>query len=174
MRTILIGNGSSLLWRTLGREIDAYDQVVRINRCYIEGYENYVGTRTDIWVVSLHGALKHFTWPNVMPQPRTILCYPYSSHADIMEKHKSKIDPSIEFMSLDTAKAIFEFTGGYYCSTGLTAAFMFRPCDIVGFDHFSGAKNHYGDDLTDPHSHSIEKEKQFFAAMEQLGYIRRL
>ena len=46
---IIIGNGQSILNNELQDEIDAFDIVVRINNYKINGYEHYLGTKTDIW-----------------------------------------------------------------------------------------------------------------------------
>ena len=54
MKTLVIGNGSSIREYKLGTEIDSYDVVVRFNRGYLEGikgYEEYVGNKTDILIV---------------------------------------------------------------------------------------------------------------------------
>ena len=53
MRIILIGNGCSATEEKLGKIIDTeLDLVLRMNRFKTEGFEEYVGSRTDIWVVS--------------------------------------------------------------------------------------------------------------------------
>lgn len=46
---IVIGNGSSLIDSSLGNKIDEFDEVIRINDFRIFGYEDDVGTKTDIW-----------------------------------------------------------------------------------------------------------------------------
>ena len=54
MKTLVIGNGSSVREHKLRNKIDSYDTVIRFNRGYFEGikgYEDYVGTKTDILVV---------------------------------------------------------------------------------------------------------------------------
>lgn len=49
MRVCVVGNGPSLLGSGLGSAIDSHDVVVRINDFVIEGHEEDVGTRTDVW-----------------------------------------------------------------------------------------------------------------------------
>lgn len=47
----MIGNGPAALSKKLGREIDEFQgQVWRINAYEIKGFEDYVGTRVDVWV----------------------------------------------------------------------------------------------------------------------------
>jgi len=49
MSIIIIGNGSSLLDIKNGSTIDNFDIVVRFNAYTINGYEDYVGTKTHYW-----------------------------------------------------------------------------------------------------------------------------
>lgn len=174
MKTILIGNGGSMLKRELGEVIDTYDCVVRMNRCHIAGFERHVGTRTDIWIISMHGGLGKFKWTHASPQPRTIMVYSLSQRDDVTVRLKPLFVDNIEIMPLTVAIETDEFAPGHYPSTGLTAAMMMKPCDIVGFDHWSDERTHYGDDDINPNSHPPERERELFNKLEQLGHIRRL
>lgn len=49
MSTIIIGNSPTALDSDMGKTIDAYDIVVRINNYETCGYEKQVGTKTDLW-----------------------------------------------------------------------------------------------------------------------------
>lgn len=51
---IVIGNGPSATSERVGKEIDAFGTIFRINRFRTIGYEAFVGTRTDIWY-TIHG-----------------------------------------------------------------------------------------------------------------------
>ena len=48
MNVVIIGNGSSVFSNKNGNKIDTFDYVVRMGTCIIEGYERYVGTKTDL------------------------------------------------------------------------------------------------------------------------------
>ena len=53
MKVLLVGNGCSATEHKLGKTIDSkFDLVLRMNRFKTEGYEEYVGSKTDVWVVS--------------------------------------------------------------------------------------------------------------------------
>jgi len=53
MKVLLIGNGCSATEHKLGKVIDSeFDLVLRMNRFKTEDYEGYVGSKTDVWVVS--------------------------------------------------------------------------------------------------------------------------
>lgn len=49
---IVIGNGTSVLKYRLGELIDSFEEVVRFNDFQIEGYEEYIGSKTTIWARS--------------------------------------------------------------------------------------------------------------------------
>lgn len=51
---VLVGNGPSALEKKVGHIIDSKDFVVRFNHYVLDGYEEYVGTRVDMWFVH-HG-----------------------------------------------------------------------------------------------------------------------
>jgi len=48
-KIIIVGSGSSVLDKELGKKIDSFDIVVRLNNYEIKGYEKYVGSKTTIW-----------------------------------------------------------------------------------------------------------------------------
>jgi hypothetical protein len=50
LKTIVVGNASSSLSYKLGHLIDEFDEVVRFNEFRILGFEEFVGTKTTIWV----------------------------------------------------------------------------------------------------------------------------
>ena len=56
-KLIIIGNGESVLNKKNGSYIDDFDVVIRCNECIIKGYEDYVGTKTDILSVASKGIL---------------------------------------------------------------------------------------------------------------------
>jgi hypothetical protein len=51
-KIIIIGGGGSLLQKKNGHKIDTFDYVVRMGDCKIKGYEEYVGTKTDMFRVA--------------------------------------------------------------------------------------------------------------------------
>jgi hypothetical protein len=59
MSVILVGNGESLLGSKMGEKIDSYDTVVRFDGLNIEGYEEDVGTKTDILVLDSYKFLRY-------------------------------------------------------------------------------------------------------------------
>ena len=49
MKVIIVGNATSLLKNKQGEFIDKHDIVIRLGGYKIEGYESFVGSKTDIW-----------------------------------------------------------------------------------------------------------------------------
>ena len=52
-KILVIGNGSSVMDNEFGPLIDLYfDTIIRFNRFKTKGYEKYVGTKTNVWIVA--------------------------------------------------------------------------------------------------------------------------
>ena len=45
---IIIGNGCSVLSKKNGNRIDKFSEVVRLGQFQINGFEDYIGSKTDI------------------------------------------------------------------------------------------------------------------------------
>lgn len=45
----VVGNSRSILEKKYGKEIDEHDIVIRFNNYVTKGYEEYVGTKTNVW-----------------------------------------------------------------------------------------------------------------------------
>lgn len=56
-RTVLVGNGPSLMHAELGEQIDSFDEVVRFNAFRIAGFEKHTGTKTTLWSTFGQGCL---------------------------------------------------------------------------------------------------------------------
>lgn len=50
--TIIVGNGRSVLGSHAGPAVDSFSTVIRFNDFQIDGFEEHVGQKTDMWVVS--------------------------------------------------------------------------------------------------------------------------
>lgn len=49
VRTVVMGQGTSVLAREYGPAVDRFEQVVRFNRFEVDGYERWVGNKTTTW-----------------------------------------------------------------------------------------------------------------------------
>ena len=65
MKAILIGNGCSATEHKLGSRIDTeFDLVIRMNRFVTKGFEEFVGTKTDVWASTDNYYVHHITQKN--------------------------------------------------------------------------------------------------------------
>lgn len=145
MKTIIVGNGGSLLGRGMGKHIDSYDCVVRMNRCVTAGFEADVGQGTDVWAVSYHGGIGRFDPPdNVRCSDVRWICFMRLQERGSLNCRELGFN-GFELNTHQSAAFVASVCGDYYCSTGILAVAQFMPCDVIGFDHWSG-KNHYSDD----------------------------
>jgi len=59
-KILLIGNAPSILSRECGEKIDNFEgKIARFNHYKIDGYERYIGTRTDILILGQLDATEH-------------------------------------------------------------------------------------------------------------------
>jgi hypothetical protein len=50
MKVVIIGNSSNILQSKNGNLIDSFDKIIRLGQFVISGYEEHVGTRTDVCI----------------------------------------------------------------------------------------------------------------------------
>jgi hypothetical protein len=148
-KILLIGNGGSLLKRRLGVFIDEFDgEVARFNDFEIKGYEQYIGTRTDLWIISEKYKNKERLDINKLVIP---------------EKFTQKLRKK-------------SFTASP--TLGARAAQWFIEKDyevwIIGIDHFQGELSHYfGSCITSIMDHSAQEDKAFFDRLILEGKVKR-
>lgn len=51
---VIVGNSSNVLSNKNGKFIDSLDCIIRFNHAKVEGFEDYVGSRTDIRFINVH------------------------------------------------------------------------------------------------------------------------
>tara|TARA_R110000824_G_scaffold31867_13_gene103431 strand:+ start:2302 stop:2883 length:582 start_codon:yes stop_codon:yes gene_type:complete len=77
---IIIGNGGSNLDKKNGKEIDKFTKVVRLGQFHLDGYEDYVGKKTDI-ISTSHWKLNR----KRLAKTKTIICVPFYSKESYKE-----------------------------------------------------------------------------------------
>tara|TARA_E500000318_G_C3562034_1_gene213921 strand:+ start:882 stop:1382 length:501 start_codon:yes stop_codon:yes gene_type:complete len=162
---ILVGNGSSLLERTKGDEIDSYNKIVRFNSFKIKGFKDHVGSKTNVWftVNRTHiNRIHDFDEVYFHSWAREENCLLY---ADFLKFR------SVEKIKQETIKE----TGMHNPSTGLIAIFHFlkehRQIDLIGFDWWVRDKHHYGDDEKRGTLHDPKKELQIISKLKNVKMI---
>lgn len=165
---ILIGNGSSVLDRQLGKIIDSFGRVIRFNSFKLSGFEDNVGTKTTDWYNTRLFSEGDFRFH--------IAYYRYVFHSWSWNKRPIKYEEMFSLVMADiksstnekTTIEMTDFLGEKYkwFSTGAIAAWeMLKEFDRVhlfGFDWWERTKHHYGDGEIRGVVHKPDMEKRFF------------
>lgn len=195
MKTLLIGNGPSALEQKMGKRIDSneFDIVIRFNRGHKqdngkinEGYEEYVGTRCDYWVVSdlrTHLAIKrHQEYSGIF------ICTPKFKWNDNIAKAIENKYENIKFVPPiyeDHINSIVNFSPKWPSTGILGIEFITNHFDevyIYGFDTYDVKYNtiHYFEDKENKYKninnkdHSPLKEKEYLSYMLKNNKIKTL
>jgi hypothetical protein len=157
-RIVLVGNGCGVLEKEKGNEIDAFDGVIRLGTYKIEGFEKYVGEKTD-FCITAHWKLDL----DRLKTTKTFITFPvFSSYYDepTIDRIRGEIMSSITdeqrlnimyFMTRADALSIVESykeLGNVGIDlSGINPSLGYRALRIV-LNHFSGCEIYtYGFDF---------------------------
>ena len=147
---IIIGNGESVLRYKYGTIIDKYPTVLRINNYKLKGYENKIGTKTDIWFNGANSKLKK---PTIIPSeiivamPSSIIIKKQSELINYVSKrlkldaNKYSLIPIKQIKKYEEMLRFNRLTTGLYSI--LWAIDNYKEVTIHGFDFFIDSKSHY-------------------------------
>ena len=150
-KVLLVGNGTSILDNKLGSKIDSFDNVVRFNSYTTEGYEEYTGTKTDIWFTCMD---KHM---NKLDEYKQVIVHSWfdETECDLYSKLKDKRSDISKIKD-------FNSYGLEAPSTGLIAIDYFLSNDyevyLHGFDWWERKEHHYADSEERGTNHEPDKE----------------
>ena len=153
--TIIVGNSSVLLDEHFGNEIDKYNTVVRINDFVINGFENYVGSKTNFWFTN--------NSKNLIYENKNLYNYPCYVFGNIENKNIKKIN----FISDKMIETLKEISKLKYSSVEFMAILYFiyilnKNVTIVGVDFFQNSNYNYYNDYCITGSSQINlMEKKF-------------
>src|ERR1700688_2868537 len=185
---VLVGTGpSATSWRA-GALIDSFDLVVRFNHFRTDGYEPWVGTKTDIWVING----PRYRLEDGAPQVRLLYSVPlplidddlrYLAALRRLGARVSVLDETV----LDHVKTEFRRSclttrrGLPYPSTGVIAAHLLLADVSVlylhGFDFMQSGVHHYYEPRRRQELvgwHDPGAEASFFAKLVDQGRVRAL
>ena len=187
---IIIGGGQSILNHKIGEFIDSFPTIGRINNYKTYGFEEFIGSRTNIW---FNGANQGLKKNKVIPHRVVVLIPP-----KILAEKGGKIHDRI-IRRLNTEK--YELVPKKYMdkfesevntqrlTTGtnsiLWAIENFNRVYIHGFDFFIDSKTHYNDGkikkwlienglIKKAQKHNTAKEKQYIEKLISQGKIIKL
>jgi len=175
---LLIGNGPSATRKKVGKLIDEFDGiVVRFNDYKIEGYEAYVGTRTDMWS-TVHPYNKESKFSIIIYL--TGLWDEDSSgkrFSDFRKLYKKtpvfQINPEISSKVTINNRVRLRFGA---CSSGASLTEILTQTNskvfIYGFDFFNSDAHHYGDTLNfSKRIHDPKAEEAYFRYLIKEGSV---
>lgn len=163
-KILLIGNSMSATAMEMGQEIDKFDGLVaRFNSYKTEGYEKYVGTRTDVWItcgvfqMNMKQDYKEVLLMSVLLNEQEDKNLPI-----LQERY-----PQIERIRYETVFATKQIMGYNLPSTGACALMHYMMkgyhVTIYGFNFMiDNQPHHYCDGIQKGDYHKPEKEWLFF------------
>tara|TARA_B100000700_G_C14990786_1_gene831208 strand:+ start:931 stop:1527 length:597 start_codon:yes stop_codon:yes gene_type:complete len=190
-KILIIGNGSSVLSQKLGDKINEFPIIARINNYQINGYEDYIGSKTDIWI---NGANSKLTLPISIPNEVFVflpseIYFKKESNIDQyvssrlkLDRNKFNIIPKNDILDYEDELNSNRLTTGLYAI--MWALSKYENIYIHGFDFFINSKSHYYDSklihfinekiLNKGYKHDNEKEYTFVNELIKKNKIKRL
>ena len=177
-RTILVGNGATAIDADLGKVIDSFGTVVRFSWFWVKGFEEKVGTRTDVWATTVadETRLRENDFRRIISHS-----WEWDPKKDKNFKKIAETFPSVEKTTREVIDEMTSFAGlaeRYAFSTGAIVAWiLLREVEEVtlhGFDWARGSdrdRHHYGDGQSIGKLHKPKKEKVFFDKLIEEGKI---
>jgi hypothetical protein len=187
---LIIGNGPSASVDEMGKDIEKFDQIIRINNFVTDKMESRVGSRTDIWVNGANQGLKRRP---VIPEKILVMI------PTVVLNHKGEaIHPRIEkrlgtqnyfLLPLKIMSEMESICGLDRPTTGFFAIYFFYllglDVTLHGFDFFVGSTAHYFDGplmrwlkdrglIKKAGKHDVSGEKEFVEALIHKGHVKVL
>ena len=149
---LIIANGPSINKFKFGKYIDQFSVVARINNFVIDGFENFIGSKTDLWCNGANQNLNKkeniFDRIIVFIPPEILNCKGNDIHSSIQKRLGTDLD-SYELISEKDMIIFANQCGAKRLTTGtnsiLWAMPQFENVVIHGFDFFQNGKEHYFD-----------------------------
>lgn len=176
-RVFIIGNGPSATKHKLGKTIDAADVVVRINDFKTTGFEDYVGSKTDILFTC---RLNEYI-DNIDQFPEVILSLLMNPLDGVTIPdtviNAENISEHIQWPEIERMTKVLGLKADCYPSTGLICILKminrFGHVHVVGFDHFKEGNGHYYETgpRAIPNRHDGQQEQLLLYFFNQVGML---
>lgn len=172
MNIALVGNGPSATNKVIGPIIDSFDMVVRFNNFIQNGYEPFVGKRTDVHAVNeglYYGGIQDRGLPVLMAVPWTKPTRP------CVWQVMDYLMPSDWALISEEAARSYSNCKEHWPSTGLLTITHFllsgHKLWLSGFDCFQSDRHHYGDDASFCGSHIPDLEARTLQDLAEEGLV---
>jgi len=182
VRTLVMGQGTSVLAREMGPAVDTYPSVLRFNRFEIRGFERYVGTKTNTWVVN-NIDIRKGAPPPAMKMLRSIdevrvIVPSQRSSGRVRDSTKGLRVKKLKILMFDADatsrwRKQLNFTGRYFSTGMVTLIKMYgqAPIGIYGFDFAKGSHGHYFAQLSADTCHDVAGEGFVFQQLQRDGVV---
>ena len=172
MKIALIGNGR-MFEPDAGDKINRFDRVARINEYKIKGYENLVGTKTDLWIL---GGTRNWEWSDC---PSVWLCYPYGVHKQERAAVEPHLKDRVHGVDIKNIAQVHQQYGSGpwmpHPTTGLIAmailSEMYGKIYIAGFDGMVDGIKHYDGTEGKTIAHLYKNEAAFIRWLFDNGRV---
>ncbi len=182
MNVILVGNGKSVLDKKLGTDIDKFDIVVRFNNFQLEGFEEYVGSKTDIIARRACDDIRLHKVVNEKPKILTFVAYSRWSTGmlKVARDVKGYYGSTCEIVPLEICKKTGEKLNldqpiNESCSVGILAIDYFlkkySKIYLHGFDGDGHISHYFPKPPKDGSFHAWEKEQAFIKKLKGEGVL---
>ena len=180
MNVILIGNGPSALNGKFGKQIDSFDLVVRINNFVTKGYEDFIGSKTDLWIHNHTLDIKKEIEENI---ETVVFCEFFDDryNCPFTKKWKNYKGDKKVLNILSDLYGRFILDYDYPTpSTGLCAIlylldnFSEDTVTIYGFDSFKLEGHYFNQNHKRWEGHDSDKEKEILIYLEKTKQIKIL
>lgn len=175
---VLVGNGPSVLKARLGAAIDAFETVARCNQYRTRGFEEWTGSKTDVWCVN-EGWLTGEQQPPEARPPRVLLAAAWwkPGAGGLWRRCADMCLDGVKLIDEEAARMAWRPGSDKWASTGLLALCHFAlrepPVSIVGFDHFDHPSwHHYFGEGAFCWHHDPEHERALVVRLARSGRVR--
>ena len=171
---LIIGNGTNALDEKLGKKIDEFPFVVRLNDYVTEGFEKYIGSKTDLWFC----ACSHHTKVRGRKVDFGIGLLAKKAREKTKDMMMTRTGISIEdlyYLPDDVFEKIHRYFGDTVpsVSTGMRAILLFKEIlkipnvYVLGFDFYKEGLHYYKDIKTEHlgKGHDWDTENTFFHSL---------
>lgn len=184
---VVVGNGPSVLGRKLGATIDSHGFVVRCNNFKLEGFEEDLGSKCDMWATTLYHDIRRARLTDLkvsemfIPFNELPVSPGWRKSQAIMEAVCRDTGATMRFPSDDQIRTMVGELQAK-ASTGLTCLAhcidRFGSVAATGFDFFTNAAGHHYFGLKDTRPngcpHVGAKEAEWFWRRVDQGIITPL
>lgn len=171
----IVGNSPISLIKNNGKLINSHDCVVRFNNFKIKNYENYVGTKTNIWITGA-GVQSPDSVPENNQKILKILIINNTKNnlkkkrSKIVRKYgKDKLNSFVIFHNNELINESIKMLGGTPTTGFLTLLILTKYKNVNSFGFSFGSFNrkyhYYYDNVKQDIGHKWDRELEFFKIM---------